>query len=160
MYCHNYHNIASTFSWKYMSFLFILSSSVFSFLFFFSLPDGNFEFLLCIKQESVQFFIWLIKPNEQNLFQVWYLKEKGKLIMDFKRAVLSTSGNKIIPLINWVDIICLHDIFTSTEDSIDLTKKTQAEEHLHTKNNSLFEKNCKSFSKHVYNNLKSLKMRS
>lgn len=37
------------------------------------LPDGNFELLLGINQESGQFFIWLIKTNEQNLLHIWYL---------------------------------------------------------------------------------------
>lgn len=42
-------------------------------LWLFWLPDGNFELLLGIKQESGQFFIWLIEANQQNLLHVWYL---------------------------------------------------------------------------------------
>lgn len=34
------------------------------------LPDGNFKLLLCIKQKSAQFFVWLIKANEQNLLHI------------------------------------------------------------------------------------------
>lgn len=34
------------------------------------LPDGNFELLLRIKQESGQFFIWLVEADEQNLLHI------------------------------------------------------------------------------------------
>lgn len=42
------------------------------------LPDGNFKLLLSIEKESVQFFIWLIKADQQNLLHIWELvKQKG-----------------------------------------------------------------------------------
>lgn len=41
-----------------------------------SSPDGNFKLLLSIEQESVQFFVWLIKADQEDLLQIWNL-EKG-----------------------------------------------------------------------------------
>lgn len=51
------------------------------------LPDGNFELLLCIHEESGQFFIWLIKADEQDLLHIGYLEFTTCSSVDFRAGL-------------------------------------------------------------------------
>lgn len=56
----------------------------------FTVPDGDFELLLSITQESGQFFVWLIKADEQNLLHVRYLVTQNMFIV---RLILCRERN-------------------------------------------------------------------